>query len=130
MQYVTTGVLLQRLIKDQSIIKFTHVIIDEVHERDQDMDFTLLVIRKLLRTNSPYVKIILMSATFDTTKFSQYFATPGKKKLEPAIVIDVPNASAFTVKIFYLDDLKNTPNVSFLNYFANISLPCNYYFII
>jgi hypothetical protein len=38
---------------------YTHVILDEVHERDQDMDFALLIVRKLLRTNSRCVKVTL-----------------------------------------------------------------------
>lgn len=56
--YCTTGVLLQKLIGAKNMNNFTHVILDEVHERDQEMDFTLLVVRKLLRTNSRGVKVM------------------------------------------------------------------------
>ena len=55
--FVTTGVLLQKLIKMKNMNQFTHIILDEVHERDQDTDFCLLVVRKLLRTNSRHVKV-------------------------------------------------------------------------
>lgn len=68
--YCTTGVLLQKLIHKQTMNNFTHVILDEVHERDQDMDFLLIVVRRLLATNSRNVKIILMSATIDTGRVS------------------------------------------------------------
>lgn len=64
--YCTTGVLMQKLIKEKSLKQFTHIILDEVHERDQEMDFLLIVIRKLLTTNSRGVKVILMSATINT----------------------------------------------------------------
>ena len=37
--------------------QYTHVILDEVHERDQDSDFCLLVVRRMLRTNSRDVKV-------------------------------------------------------------------------
>ena len=57
--FCTTGVLLQKLISKKNMNDYTHVILDEVHERDQDMDFALLVVRKLLRTNSHYVKVTL-----------------------------------------------------------------------
>lgn len=32
--FCTTGVLLQKLIKEKSMKRYTHVILDEVHERD------------------------------------------------------------------------------------------------
>ena len=55
--YVTTGVLLRKLVKSKDMNAFTHVIIDEVHERDQLTDFVLLVARKFLRSNSKKVKV-------------------------------------------------------------------------
>ncbi|XP_065694891.1 ATP-dependent RNA helicase TDRD9 isoform X3 [Patagioenas fasciata] len=55
--YMTTGVLLEKVVCAKSLTKFTHIFIDEVHERTEEMDFLLLVIRKLLRTNSQSVKL-------------------------------------------------------------------------
>ena len=55
--YMTTGVLLQKLIKNKNLGEYTHVILDEVHERDQDIDFAMLVVRKYLRTVSRHVKV-------------------------------------------------------------------------
>lgn len=49
--YCTTGVLLQRLVKQKSIDSLTHIILDEIHERDKDMDFLMIVVRKLMRYN-------------------------------------------------------------------------------
>jgi ATP-dependent RNA helicase TDRD9 len=50
--YVTTGVLLQKLINSSkkgpqvdSFDHYTHIILDEVHERDLDTDFVMLVIK-------------------------------------------------------------------------------------
>lgn len=68
--YCTTGVLLQKIIKEKQLNHYTHIILDEVHERDQDMDFLLIVIRRLMMTNSRNVKIILMSATINTGEVS------------------------------------------------------------
>jgi ATP-dependent RNA helicase TDRD9 len=64
--FCTTGVLLQKLISMKNMSTFTHVILDEVHERDADMDFLLIAVRKFLTTNSPNTKVILMSATIDS----------------------------------------------------------------
>lgn len=61
--FCTTGVLLQKFINKRNMNDYTHVILDEVHERDQDMDFTLLIVRKLLRTNSRGVKVSFVYCT-------------------------------------------------------------------
>ncbi|KAL5008137.1 hypothetical protein ScPMuIL_013718 [Solemya velum] len=102
--YVTTGVLLQMLIKTKNMLQFTHVILDEVHERDKETDFALLVVRRFLRTNSRHVKVILMSATLDSDIFAQYFALPVRDRLEPAPVVSV-EGRAYDVSEFYLEDL-------------------------
>lgn len=67
--FCTTGVLLEKLVrsakKPKPFMDYTHIILDEVHERDKNMDFLLIVIKKLL---TPNVKIILMSATIMAKK--------------------------------------------------------------
>lgn len=110
--YCTTGVLLHKLINKKHMMDYTHVILDEVHERDEDMDFLLLVVKKLLRTNSMNVKVILMSATINVDKFAEYFATPMGHKLVPAPVIDIPKGNPYHVSLYYLDELENLGNVS------------------
>ncbi|KAG7200201.1 hypothetical protein KM043_000633 [Ampulex compressa] len=100
--YCTTGVLLHKLINTKNMLDYTHVILDEVHERDQDMDFLLLVIRKLLRTNSRTVKVVLMSATFEVEKFAKYYSLPLGNKLVPAPIVDIAKKSYYNTNIFYL----------------------------
>ncbi|KAH9490788.1 ATP-dependent RNA helicase tdrd9 [Bulinus truncatus] len=102
--YCTTGVLKEKLILKKNMHDFTHVILDEVHERDIESDFLLLIVKKLLRSNSSHVKIILMSATFDTGIFAEYFALPIGNHLEKAPVITI-DATHHTVSEFYADDL-------------------------
>ena len=55
--YVTTGILLEKLIKSRQMREFTHYIIDEIHEREQDMDFVLIVVRKFLNTTSKEARV-------------------------------------------------------------------------
>lgn len=102
--YVTTGVLLEKLIGQKEMNTYTHVIVDEVHERDQETDFLLLVVRKLLRTNSRGVKVILMSATIDTMYFGNYFSTSMFNKLEAAPTIEIPGKMK-VVKEYYIGAL-------------------------
>ncbi|PWA16421.1 hypothetical protein CCH79_00004415 [Gambusia affinis] len=103
--YMTTGVLLQKLVLAKSLTEYSHIFVDEVHERSEDMDFLLLVLRKLLHSNSRHVKIILMSATINCREFAEYFATPIWGKMSPAYVYEVEGAP-FTIEEFYLDDLQ------------------------
>lgn len=74
--YCTTGVILQRLIGEKSMNAYSHIVIDEAHERDIDIDFLLIVVRRMLAFNSRNTKIILMSATMDTEKFASFFQVP------------------------------------------------------
>ncbi|XP_044023708.1 ATP-dependent RNA helicase TDRD9 isoform X3 [Siniperca chuatsi] len=102
--YMTTGVLLQKLVSAKCLTEYSHIFVDEVHERTEEMDFLLLVLRKLLHSNSPYVKIILMSATINCRQFAEYFSTPIRGKMNPAYVFEVEGAP-YAIEEFYLDDL-------------------------
>jgi HrpA-like RNA helicase len=82
--FVTTGIFLQRLIHEQSLAKYTHVILDEVHERDLNNDFSMVAIKYLLQ-DAPKVKIILMSATFDTKLFSLYFSPASIRNISESV---------------------------------------------
>ncbi|KAL7306698.1 hypothetical protein TKK_0001370 [Trichogramma kaykai] len=114
--YCTTGVLLNKLMQAKSLAEYTHIIIDEVHERDKDMDFLLLVIKKLIATNSRNIKLVLMSATFNVDKFSKYFAIATEKGLMPAPITSVAKKRNYKVFIHYLCQihvLGAVPEVSF-----------------
>ncbi|KAM9557007.1 ATP-dependent RNA helicase TDRD9 isoform 3-T3 [Guaruba guarouba] len=104
--YMTTGILLQKVVSAKSLAEFTHIFIDEVHERTEEMDFLLLVIRKLLRTNSQSVKVVLMSASINCKELADYFALPDTNGLNPACVITV-EGKPFAIEEYYLDDLKH-----------------------
>ncbi|XP_055969720.1 ATP-dependent RNA helicase TDRD9 [Sorex fumeus] len=102
--YMTTGVLLQKIVSAKSLMEFTHIFIDEVHERTEEMDFLLLVVRKLLRTNSRFVKVVLMSATINCKEFADYFAVPVQNKMNPAYVFEV-EGKPHSIEEYYLNDL-------------------------
>eukprot|EP00795_Rhopilema_esculentum_P002873 gene2873-1110_t len=110
--YMTTGVLLQKMILKKSMNEYTHVILDEVHERDQDIDLAMLVVKKFLNTVSKHVKVILMSATLDCSLFSKYFSVIVRGKLEEAPVVSV-GGWAYEVKEYYLDNLRTHGKIPF-----------------
>lgn len=68
--FCTIGVLLRKL--EAGLRGVSHVIVDEIHERDVNSDFLLVVLRDMVHTY-PDLRVILMSATIDTTLFSKYF---------------------------------------------------------
>ena len=72
----------------------SHVIVDEIHERDVSSDFIMVVLRDMVYTY-PDLRIILMSATIDTTLFSNYFNN--------CPIIEVPGR-AYPVTEYYLED--------------------------
>lgn len=104
--FCTNGVLLRILVgrvtnvpiaksADEAIMGITHIIMDEIHERDRFSDFMLAILRDLLPMY-PHLRMVLMSATIDADRFSQYF--------NGCPVIEVPGHT-YPVKSFYLEDV-------------------------
>lgn len=92
--YCTTGVLLRRLEGEADLKGVTHVIVDEVHERTEESDFLLLVLKDLI-VQRPDLKIILMSATLNASLFSEYFYN--------CSTVHIPGRT-FPVDQFFLED--------------------------
>ena len=64
---------------------------DEVHERDLDIDFSLVVVKHLLSKQGPdalQFKLILMSATFNYELFANYFSRTSVSKIETVNVYE------------------------------------------
>ncbi|XP_034111914.1 putative ATP-dependent RNA helicase DHX57 [Drosophila albomicans] len=95
LSFCTTGILLRRLASDPLLGSVTHVIVDEVHERSEESDFLLLILKHLLRSR-PDLKVILMSATLNASLFSNYFGG--------APVLDIPGRT-FPVQQLFLEDI-------------------------
>lgn len=73
--FCTTGIVLQRMQGDHSIGHVSHLIVDEIHERDLQTDLLLVLLKDLLRERAD-LKIILMSATLNARRFADYFGLP------------------------------------------------------
>ncbi|KAJ6503399.1 P-loop containing nucleoside triphosphate hydrolase protein [Mycena vitilis] len=74
--------------------EITHIIIDEVHERTIESDFLLIVLKSLLQQR-PDLKVILMSATVDAEKISEFFGNC------PTLLVP---GRTFPVDVHYLED--------------------------
>ena len=70
--FLTVGVLLRKLQGNPSLRGISHVVVDEVHERDVNTDLLLALLRSALREN-PALRVVLMSATGDNNRLARYF---------------------------------------------------------
>ncbi|KAF8216088.1 P-loop containing nucleoside triphosphate hydrolase protein [Mycena galopus ATCC 62051] len=99
--FVTNGIALRMLEggtgqggQGTAFDEITHIIIDEVHERTIESDFLLIVLKSLLQQRSD-LKVILMSATVDAEKISEFFGN--------CPTLHVPGRT-FPVDVHYLED--------------------------
>ena len=73
--FCTNGVLLRRLTSpgaDAMLASLSHIVIDELHERDLFADFLTIVLRSAMARH-PHLRLVLMSATVRESLFSDYF---------------------------------------------------------
>lgn len=70
--FLTVGVLLRKLQSNPSLKGISHVVVDEVHERDINTDLLLALLRSSLKEN-PDLRVVLMSATGDKHRLAEYF---------------------------------------------------------
>ena len=69
---MTDGILLAEMQTDRLLRQYDTLIIDEAHERSLNIDFILGYIKQIL-PKRPDLKVIITSATIDTTRFSEHF---------------------------------------------------------
>ena len=109
--YCTTGILQMQLqhFPDEVLDNISHLVIDEVHERDMLIDFLLILLKKNIMRRQALGKsnpqVVLMSATMDTELFASYFQhdIPGKGMFD-CPTLSVPGRT-FPVKERYLDEI-------------------------
>ncbi len=98
--FVTPGVLLRKLLLDPNLDEYSHIIVDEAHERDRFTEFLLILLRDLT-TRRCQLKLVLMSATMHTDKLRSYFG-------------DIPQinigGSVYPVQEFYLEHVLKFTN--------------------
>jgi len=69
---MTDGILLAETQTDRFLNAYDTIIVDEAHERSLNIDFTLGMLRRLVKQRQD-LKLIITSATIDTKKFSKAF---------------------------------------------------------
>ena len=90
-KFMTDGVLLAETRADPLLRAYDCVIIDEAHERSLNIDFLLGIIKRVLARRRD-LKVVVSSATLDTSRFAAFF--------DGAPVVSVPGR-LFPIEVRY-----------------------------
>lgn len=84
-EVVTTGVLLQRLQRDQELGGVDVVLLDECHERHLDADTALALLLDVRAALRPGLRIVAASATQDSDAWARLLATHDEAPAAPVV---------------------------------------------
>ena len=107
--FATTGYLLQMLVNHPMHLNhYTHLVLDEMHERSMEMDLLCVIVRMISVSDSDSLnpkrrtKLVVMSATLQAELFQKYFT-----KLNDNIEVPLIQAGdkRFGVDVKYLNDV-------------------------
>ncbi|PSR97546.1 P-loop containing nucleoside triphosphate hydrolase protein [Coniella lustricola] len=104
-KFLTEGMLLQELLRDPHLRKYSAVIIDEIHERSIDVDLLSGFVKQIIggdkagRGGVP-LKVAIMSATADVDKVKSFFTVEVAGTLKEPAYFNIPGR-LFPVDIIY-----------------------------
>lgn len=100
--YMTDGTLITKFTKDPLLLEFKVIILDEAHERNSRTDLILLLLKNLLQSGKrPDLKVLIMSATINTTVYQDYFSDIPNK------IIEIAGQPNYPITVHFLDEPTN-----------------------
>ena len=103
--YVTTGYF-QRILAyaPHCMTDYSHVLLDEVHERSIDSDFLCLIVKILIQLpQNRHVRLVIMSATMQASLYQNFFTVVNMGK--PPNMLYLDSGSQFKVEKVYLENI-------------------------
>lgn len=107
-KYLTEGMLLQEMLRDMDLSRYSCIIVDEVHERSVNVDLLLGFLKMLSHSEKKRttpLKIVVMSATANTTSLLEFFAssrTHDRQRPRDPVLMRIEGRQ-YPVLLHYLD---------------------------
>ncbi|KAF2716617.1 P-loop containing nucleoside triphosphate hydrolase protein [Polychaeton citri CBS 116435] len=80
-KFLTEGMLLQEMLRDENMKEYSCIIVDEVHERSVNVDLILGFLKRLVqkrRSTKRPLKVVVMSATADVDSLTKFFESSNR----------------------------------------------------
>lgn len=101
-EVVTEAILSRTLQNDPSLEGYSVILIDEFHERSVTTDLNLAFLREAMELRDD-LYVIIMTATIETKKLSEYLGGPDQIPGETVPVMEIPGRT-FPVEVEYKPD--------------------------
>lgn len=98
---MTDGYLVQELMRDPLLLKYSVIVLDEAHERSLYTDISMGLLKKIQKKRSD-LRVVVASATLDAEKFREFFNQNESEdpSLDTSAILSVEGRS-YPVDIMY-----------------------------
>ncbi|KAM3348683.1 hypothetical protein ACQJBY_022130 [Aegilops geniculata] len=104
--FKTAGVVLEQMRdKGLAALKYKVIILDEIHERSVESDLVLACVKQFMMKKND-LRLVLMSATADITRYKEYFRDLGRgERVEVIAIPSSPRTRIFQREVLYLEQI-------------------------